>query len=309
MLCCALDVNRAELLEGLHTNRNSADSQTRENVNAWWDHKQQPTKSQSLDDLKKFLTKSAKAKRSPLKVGTIWNAELTPLEFARRCGLDRITAMSVVSDTCRLSAMELVDSIPFIRDLLEWQRAAPPADPMLGPGTYLIYRVHSSEGDRREILTIERKASDLFERAVYLQDAERRAQREIQLTVFRAHLCAHAVGAYTDSKAGGQQRKSLVHLIVFDSPFRTDLFSGIMSDLIDNGTAVSAQRVLVRRINTSVTASKNLRVKRDSAEDWKLIKAFLQNDENQFFLFADYTRLSSMLSRVSSLAPRSRAKR
>jgi hypothetical protein len=311
VLSLALGVSEDDLVDGLVEIGNTQ-SNARENVTGWWHHDQQPKRGKSVSSLKLFLQGEATRQGRELNVEDLWSRPLTALQFIRQCGVDMAAALPAISEACRRGILDLIESIPFVEDLLTSRSALRGAHRPLGPGCYAIYRVHSSERSNcREILNIEHQHGLLFDQAAYWQYVEGGGSRAINLTLFKAHACSHGVGAYDANPGSGRDgAKSLLHLIVFDAPFRTVFFTGLIADLIDNGTSVSAQRILVRKLGDKpIPQEKHGDIPPDRDQDWAVIRTYLTNwnivEEphvrgDEFFLFASHGQMTGHLSHVST---------
>ena len=319
LICKALDLTQDDLVEGLVAGRTKVKKRRavkkvnlQATVGRWWRHSQQPDK--SLPDLLSFLDARAKAARAKFNVQAIWNEELTPFEFAEMCGLDKIAALEEVSPVCKRTVFELFNTIPFLKALpLKHQTRSEPRS--LSVGTYAIYRIHSSRRRIcREVMTVERQSNYLHEIATYFQYIDSGAHREITLSVFPVHKCTHAVGSYTDSlstdaeAAHKNERQSLLHMIIFDSAFEGDAYSGLIADLTDHDHAVSAERFFLRKIDAKVISKKKQKVtlvgdekarcpEEEALPQWKSLRRFLQNDnDDEYLLLANQLRIGKFLS-------------
>lgn len=320
LLCRALGLELDELVKGMLAERNGVKDPPVEKVNAvrdtvrgWWNHVHQPRK--KLEHLFSFLQAKASNLNVPFQVEELWlDKTLTPLQFAQRCGLDLATALNEISPHCKQAVVELTDSIPFIKELRNWEQFAPDHKRSLSTGTYVIYRVHSSKRRIcREMLRVESRSNSLFNVATYVQYVDQdNKERPIKLSIFPVHKCTHAIGSYTDSAGRSDRnrksgRQSLVHLIIFDNVF-AGAYSGLLADLTDQDSAASAQRFLLRKIGDDVSStdvhahlvgSEDATRPEDEAQsEFKALWQFLLNhDADDYFLLANEARISQFWSK------------
>jgi len=299
ILCLALDLSFDDFLAIFAGARDP--QKLRDQVRAWWEHRQQPLK--EAGRLVQLLSSVGSQKSINLNVSELWRAEITPSEFANACNLSSRSVAAVVSDVCRRGMLEPIDSIPHLK-LFNARYIERPetVDQALRnqKGTYFVYRIHSSERSLcQETVVIYPEPANFYWSARYIQYAEGHRKREINLSLFPTERWTHALGSYTDRMTNGTSRSSMLHAILVNAPYRRSTFTGLLLDVVDNETSTAAQRILLRKVSDKVISDldRHVAVQRETTVRMQRIREFLRigDQDEQFMLTADQARITRML--------------
>jgi hypothetical protein len=299
ILAHVLGLDEDEFLKRFATQRKKEAAVLRDSVHSWWTHRRQPTK--DTDTICKLLQDRAAETGRALDIIYLWNAELTPGKFTAECGTTTDEMADVMSEVCRLTCFEQTDSFPFIRLLRKDWNERPIAREVLSRmrGTYQLFRMHSSERRLcREPFCIEAPTSLLAARATYLQYAEGRRTRLIELSVFAGDRSLHAVGAYKDEGSQNPNDISMAHITIITAAYGETLFAGILQDITDNKMAGAAQRILLVRKSRNIentAAPRVIKVVKD--ERFLKYRRFLKSQptDDHYLLSVYYERMTQAL--------------